>query len=186
MTLKDAKRKALTLIEEYNPDSEFLTDDPDIATKLCDVINQVMYELAGRKKIPKFISLPVLKNEVYSVKDLSDRVGATVYQIEAIHGVAYDSHADNTVFLFKEDGNALIDLFVYPKRITEETPDSYELELSDDAAEIMPYGVAADLLKSDVSSSYGQVYAKRYNDMLQWLDPRNQLYSARITGGVKI
>ena len=33
----------------------------------------------------------------------------------------------------------------------------------------MVYGVAADILKSDVSSNYGQVYAQRYSELKQEL-----------------
>ena len=44
MTLNDMKQKVLALIEELNPDSKFLTDDPDIATKINDVINQVIFD----------------------------------------------------------------------------------------------------------------------------------------------
>lgn len=186
MTLKEAKRKILSLIEEYNEESDLLTDDPDIAEKLCDVMNQVMYELARVKKIPRFLPLTVSKTETVDFDRLSDRVGSKVYQVDVIRGVPYESHAGGTVFYFIEDGIAKIDLYVYPKRIAFDTPDETELELSDDALEVMPYGVAADLLKSDVSSEYGSIYEKRYEEMLQRLDPRNQLYSAHITGGVKI
>ena len=34
ITLKEEKEKTLALIEELNPDSPFLTDDPDIAAKI--------------------------------------------------------------------------------------------------------------------------------------------------------
>ena len=50
----------------------------------------------------------------------------------------------------------------------------------------MPYGVAADLLKSDVSTQYGAVYANRYEAMLQRLDPRNHMTSVYIEGGVSV
>ena len=46
----------------------------------------------------------------------------------------------------------------------------------------MPYGIAADLLKSDISASYGQVYANRYEQMLQRLDPRYHTGSFYIEG----
>jgi hypothetical protein len=81
---------------------------------------------------------------------------------------------------------AEIDCFVYPERITEKTPNSYEFELSADALEIMPYGVAADLLKSDVSTEYGTIYATRYESMKQQLDPRYQLATVYVEGGVSI
>ena len=47
-----------------------------------------------------------------------------------------------------------------------------ELALSDDVLEIMPYGVAGDLLKSDVSNAYGNIYSQRYEQMKQQLDTR--------------
>ena len=40
---------------------------------------------------------------------------------------------------------------------------------------MMPYGVAADLLKSDISNNYGKIYAERYETMKQQLDPRHSL-----------
>ena len=52
MTLKEMKQKTLRLIEEINPESELLTDDPDIAAKINDVINQIQFELVRIKKIP--------------------------------------------------------------------------------------------------------------------------------------
>ena len=36
----------------------------------------------------------------------------------------------------------------------------------------MPYGVAGDLLKSDISANYGQIYSNRYEQLKQQLDPR--------------
>lgn len=53
MTLKEMKTKVLALIEELNPEHEALTEDPDIALKINDVINQIMIELSCIKKIPK-------------------------------------------------------------------------------------------------------------------------------------
>ena len=49
--------------------------------------------------------------------------------------------------------------------------------------EIMPYGIAADLLKSDVSAEYGNVYANRYEAMKNQLDPRFQMSSIHVEGG---
>jgi hypothetical protein len=84
------------------------------------------------------------------------------------------------------DGEALIDCFVYPERITEETDDLYEFALSEDVLEVIPYGVAADLLKSDPSSGYGQIYAQRYESMLMRLDPRYSMPIITVEGGYDI
>ena len=50
MTLLEMKKQVLKLIEEINPKSELLTDDPDIANKINDVINQIQNELARIKE----------------------------------------------------------------------------------------------------------------------------------------
>lgn len=186
MTLLEMKKKVLGLIEEINPDSELLTDDPDIATKLHDVINQIMYELARMKKIPKYVEMDVAAGDLLTFEDIGTEVGYDIYQLGTIGGVAHTFKASGTMLKILEDGVAEIDCFVYPERITEKTPNSYEFELSADALEIMPYGVAADLLKSDVSTEYGTIYATRYESMKQQLDPRYQMASIYVEGGVSI
>lgn len=186
MTLGEMKLKVLGMIEEVNPDSELLTDDPDIAAKLHDVINQILYELARQKKISKYVEMEVSAGDLLTFEDIGSEVGYDIYQLGTICGVAHDIKANGTLVKVLEDGVAEIDCFVYPERITEKTPKNYEFELSADALEIMPYGVAGDLLKSDVSAEYGSVYSARYEAMLQRLDPRYHMTSVYIEGGVSI
>lgn len=187
MTLLEMKKKVLGLIEELNPNSELLTDDPDIATKINDVTNQIMFELARMKKIPKYVEMEVSEGDTIDFAKLEKACGYEVYQINMVGGVDYAMKANGTVLKIKESGTAEIDLYVYPERIMATTKDkAYEFELSNDALEIMPYGVAADLLKSDVSAEYGRVYAERYETMLQRLDPRYAMTSIFIEGGVNV
>lgn len=184
MTLKDMKKKYLALIEELNPLSDQLTDDPDIAAKQNEVINQIMFELARMKKIPKYVEMEVTDGQTVEFADIEAVCGYEIYQVDLICGVRYVPKASGTVFKFKDSGTAEIDVFVYPERITDKTKDTYEFELTPDVLEIMPYGIAADLLKSDVSSEYGSIYATRYETMLQRLDPRHSMTSIYIEGGV--
>lgn len=187
MTLLEMKKKVLGLIEELNPNSELLTDDPDISTKINDVINQIMFELARIKKIPKYVELAVSEGDKITFEDIENACEYEVYQISTVCGVNYASKANGTVLKALESGTMEIDVFVYPERIAEKTNDkSYEFELSNDVLEIMPYGVAADLLKSDVSTEYGSIYATRYETMLQRLDPRYNMGGITIEGGVLI
>lgn len=185
-TLGEMKEKVLALIEELNPDSEYLTDDPDIATKINHVTNQVMFELARIKKIPKYVNMTVTKGQIIDFLHLYAECGKYVYQLGTVKGVDYELVADGMIIKILEDGNADIDFFVYPERINSQTSDDHVFELSQDVLEIMPYGIAADLLKSDISSEYGSVYATRYESMLQRLDPRNSVASIYIEGGVTI
>ena len=187
MTLAEMKKKVLGLIEEVNPENEYLTDDPDIATKLNDVTNQILYELARLKKIPKYVEMKVAAGDLIEFADIEKACGYEIYQIGIVRGVEYSPKASGTVLKILQSGTAEIDVFVYPERITEKTKDNaYEFELSSDALEIMPYGIAGDLLKSDVSTEYGSVYSTRYESMLQQLDPRYQMTSIYIEGGVSI
>lgn len=186
MTKKEMTIKVLSMIEEVKTTSKSYTDDPDLAAKLPDVMNQVMYELARMKKIPKYVPMKVSEGEVVEFADIERACGYEIYQISAVHGVAHERRASGTVIKVLESGTLELDVFVYPERITASTSDSYEFELSPDALEIMPYGVAGDLLKSDKSSQYGNIYSQRYESMLQRLDYRYSTGTFTVEGGVMI
>ena len=186
MTLKDEKIKVLALIEELNKDHELLTDDPDIQAKINVVMNQVMFELIRLKKSPKYVEMEVHKGDLIEFADIEKKCGYEIFQLANVCGVIHETKANGTVLKILEDGIAEIDCFVYPERITADTKDSYEFEIGNDLLEILPYGVAADLLKSDVSTEYGQIYANRYETMLQRIDPRNAMTSIYFEGGVVI
>jgi hypothetical protein len=187
MTLLEAKKKVLGMIEELNPDSEVLTDDPDIATKINEVFNQVMFELCRMKKIPKYVELKVSAGDLIDFAAIEKACGYEVYQLGTLGGVLYEPKADGTVFKIHESGTAEINCYVYPERITEKTKDkAYEFELSADMLEILPYGVAADLLLADVSTNYGRAYREEYERKLSRLDTRYQSGSIYIEGGIEV
>ena len=184
MTLLELKKKVLGMIEEYDSANTALTSDKDISTKLNEVINQIMFELARLKKLPKYVEMDVKKGDMIEFTDIESACGYEIYQLGTVGGVSHTMKADGTVIKILEDGVAEINCYVYPERIEENTKDkAYEFELTSDLLEIMAYGVAADLLKSDVSAQYGSVYEKRYNEMKQMLDPRYQMLQVTIEGG---
>jgi hypothetical protein len=186
MTLLELKTKVLSLIEELNEESEYLTDDPDIAAKLLSVINMVMFEMARLKKIPKYVETEVEKGDILTFEDISNLVGSEVYQINMIGGVNHQFKGDGTIVKILESGTAEVDVFVYPERLTEKTKDNFTLELSQDALEIMPYGIAGDLLKSDVSADYGKIYTEEFERRIARLDSRNNMASIYVDGGAFI
>lgn len=182
MTLAEMEKKVLKLIEEYDKENQTeYTSDPDIATKIKDVINQIQYELARIKKIPDYIEKSVTKGKLIRFADIEDGV----YQIDVVKGIKYEYKAHGTIIKCLEDGVLEIEYFKYPKRITEDNAANYKFELSPDVLEIMPYGVAGDILKSDVSNAYGNVYAQRYEQMKQQLDIRYNTGSIEIAGGIE-
>lgn len=178
MTLKEMKQKTLRLIEEINEGNSYLTDDPDISAKINDVINQIQNELSRLKKIPAKTVYEVTDYKTYTMSD-------DMYQVFKITGSpTFDIIGKDIIFPEDFEGEVTIYYYKYPERITDTTIDSYEFELSDDALEIMPYGVAADLLKSDVSNAYGNVYAQRYEQMKQQLDSRYNMGFIEIGEGI--
>ena len=179
MTLLEIKKKVLQLIEEIS-DNANLTDDPDIKAKLNSVINMVQFELARMKKIPAYVQREVKAGEVVDMNTLEN-----FYQLRLIRFTGgFEAIEDMATFM--EEGTADIYYYRYPVAITDDTPDTYEFELSLDALELLPYGVAGDLLKSDVSAQYGAVYSQRYETMLQRLDSRYSLGGISFEGGVDI
>lgn len=181
MNLAEMKAKVYQLIEEYSEDADDLTEDEDLASKMNAVINQVLTEMSRFKKIDAYKELEVQEGEVIDFQDIDK----SLYQINIIRGLDFDIIGNKV--MFNETGTAKIFYYKYPTQINEDTDDDeYEFEVSTDVLEIMPYGIASDLLKSDVSSNYGQIYAQRYQEMKQQLDSRNTMTSIYIDGGLSI
>ena len=86
MNLLEMKRKYLGLIEELNPNSEQLTDDPDIAAKQNEVVNQIMFEMIRFKKIPKYVELEVAAGDRVTFEDIEKECGYEVYQLGTVCG----------------------------------------------------------------------------------------------------
>lgn len=170
MKLIDVQKKILRLIEEINPKGtkfEELTDDPDIKEKLNDVIDQVQFELCKIKKIPVKELISVKEGQEINVIEDFD----AFFQLNKIKGVKYEQEDNFITFL--EDGTASVYYYKFPTRITRDTNENkYTFECTDDVIECLVYGVAADVLKSDVANNYGQVYANRFEELKQSLDPR--------------
>lgn len=171
ITLLEVKKKILRIIEEINTGNdatdENISTDAELGEKLNDIINEVQFELARIKKIPAKEDLNVSENQEINLKEELDNF----YQLNCIKGVRYEQIDDTIEFL--ENGTAKIFFYKYPKRISRNTDaEKYKFEISDDAIECLIMGVAADILKSDVSNNYGQIYANRYAELKQGLDPR--------------
>ena len=180
MTLEEMKQKTYQLIEEYDENADDLTNDPDLAAKMNSVINQIQNELARIKKITANKSMEVTEGEEINLTDIDK----DIYQLYGIRGVDYDTML-NTI-TFNEDGTARFYYYKFPTQINDETEDDFVFELSRDVLEVMPYGVAADLLKSDVSSQYGSVYAARYQQLLNELDVRYSTGSLTLSEGIEV
>jgi hypothetical protein len=64
--------------------------------------------------------------------------------------------------------------------------ETFVFDLDDVLLEIMPYGIAADLLKMDMISNYGKYFYDRYLEMKNGIDSRKTSGMIFIEGGVDI
>lgn len=180
MTLGDLKKRVLALIEEINTSNPTLTDDVDIAAKINYVVDSILHEVSRFKKIPAYTQYDAEKDDILDLTSLDN-----FYQLNIIRNIKYENLSDTDI-QFLENGTALIKYYKYPTIINADTADTTTLEVSEDALECAAMGIAADILKADVSTGYGQVYANRYREMLQMLDSRYNLPSVEIEDGINI
>lgn len=190
MTLGENKKITLALIEEYSPRNENLTDDEDIANRLNLVYATNYQELSQIKRI---IKTKVLREITGKIEEGYEEVSMPSNMYQLIKIVALDEYnneveADyrtlgNKILISKEkDAKYVLEYYMYPSEINEETPDNFYLELDQDAQMLLPYLVANDILKVDPSSDYTAFQAE-YRRKLDLLNPRKILTSAVVEEG---
>ena len=122
-----------------------------------------------------------------------------LYQINKImfdNNIEYTMPNEETIIL-PNDFEGTFDVYYYkiPKLVKilfeseeekEEEDNTFEFELDDVLLEIMPYGIASDLLKMDMISGYGTYFTDRYREMKSSIDPRRNSGMIRIVGGCDI
>ena len=184
MTLKEAKTKVLSLIEELNPEHDYLTEDPDISAKINSVFNQIQVELCRLKKIPaKYVYNRVEEGNTLLITDIPDiyqlsNISTDKYSIKGDLEIIFEDEADEEITIYYYKYPELIPIIITPEEgeteaeASERIDNTYVFELAEDALEVMPYGVAADILKNDMISNYGRYYDERYNMLKQYLDSR--------------
>lgn len=204
MTLKEMKIKTFSLIEEYYPDKADLAEDEDVLNKINGIVNQIQLDLMKYRKINASIDVTINKNDSkkINIKDVID----DCYQIKTIwfdDGQGnYEMPNEETLILPEDyEGTFTIYYYKYPELVEIvfegettaaqkaerlEQDEDYEFELDPDVLEIMPYGIAADLLKMDMISNYGKYFYDRYIELKNNIDPRKTTGYVMISGGIDV
>lgn len=198
MTLKDMKQKTFSLIEEYYPEVTGLAEDEDVLNKINGVVNQIQMDLMKYRKInAKFTK--EITTETSKEISVSDEV-EKCYQIKNIILTPegnYTMPDENTIIL-DDDYEGTIDIYYYklptevelnpeePAQGEDSYDDTYEFEIDPVLLEIMPYGIAADLLKMDMISNYGRYFREEYESRKNSIDTRRTSGMIYIDGGVDI
>ena len=184
MTLAAMKEQVYRIIEELGAAPQTsLTDDPDYAAKINDCINVVQNELARIKPIHAKITYNTETSETGNVYTFGD----DVRQVYKVVGCDYEVIGKKIIFDENYLGDVDIYYYKYPELIAEnENEANYVFELDMDALEVMPFGVAGDMLKTDPSTNYGAYFSNRYNELKQMLDSRSTAGLITIEDGVDI
>ena len=197
MTLKEMKIKTFSLIEEYYPSLATLAEDEDVLNKINGVVNQIQMDLMQYRKINAVTEIEVGENDDKEI-NLKNYID-DLYQLNRLwfdKHVEYEMPNSDTILLPDDYvGTFKVYYFKYPElmKLTFASDEAsanydarYEFELDDDALEVAPYGIAADLLKMDMISNYGRYFYERYNEMKNVLIAYGQKPSIQIAGGYDI
>lgn len=182
MTLGENKKMALALIEEYSPTNQYLTDDEDIRNRI-NLVYWSNYQNLSEKK-------PIVKTKTITVSDTEEgrlevSIPSDCRQIRKVIGLDSDNNeikveysiVGKKLYIKKNEGRYYIEYFAYPMVINEDTPDTFYLEIDQDAQGVLVYMVASDILKVDPSSDYTS-FLGEYQRRMQEFDSRRTLPSA--------
>lgn len=165
MNLKENKKITLSLIEEFNPESEYLTDDEDIRNRIRSIYNTCMMNIARAKRIEKtytfekedsdtdFYQAFGIPSNCYVIRDI-------IVQDPETNAIR-DNQADyyrlgkELYINTKIKGTHILRYYAYPKEIKEDVEDEdYKFDIDLDIQYLLPYAVASDILKTDTSADY--------------------------------
>lgn len=195
MTLKDMKIKTFSLIEEYYPSLAGFAEDEDVLNKINGVINQIQMDLMKIRKMNAVQAIEVGSDDSKTI-NLRNTI-SDLYQLRSIDigsDVDYKIPNEDTIILPDDyTGTFNVYYYKYPSLVelqpaeTEPTYDeTFTFDLDADILEIMPYGIAADLLKMDMISNYGKYFYERYMEMKNAIDARRTAGMIMIDGGIDV
>lgn len=188
MTLKEMKIKVFSLIEEYYPELSGLAEDEDVLNKINGVVNSIQLDLMKYRRIPTNTEIEI-DEESDRIITISDEIN-DLYQLNKVLLVPAENCTNKDFTMLDDDNIQVNDDFVgtvkifyykYPKMVKvefeeDEDQDEYDTNFKFDLdlvlQEVMPYGIARDLLRLDMISVYGTYFEKTYNELKSQLDGR--------------
>lgn len=201
MKLKEMKEKTFALIEELYPELSNLAEDEDVINKINGVVNSIQMDLMKFRKITANdeIEIELDDDRIIDLKDYDD-----IYQLNKVILVPNEEDMDTTFNMIDNTtleidssfaGTIRLYYYKYPtlcktmfNNDTERQNEDnrYVFEIDPMLLEIMPYGIARDLLRLDMISNYGSYFERTYNDLIQRLDSRNTAGFITIEGGIDL
>ena len=169
MTLGEGKNKVYMLLDEHSAGGE-IEHDEDIEAKMTAFFDTAQKLVSQVKRILR-------------MREISPEPGRTEYAMPAdfrsVYRIWRDGKIANSTYHWRRGrlivpegdgaGKILVEYFAFPATIPADASDDYEFEVAPDAAECMPYYVAAQQLLPDLVMDYSGMLAM-YNLMINQLD----------------
>jgi hypothetical protein len=169
VTLGEGKRKVYKLLDEYSSGGT-VTADADIEARMADFFDTAQKQAAAVRRIVNLEE--IVRVEGVTDYALPDNFGS-LYRIWRDGEVSKGRYRfkGNTIVIPETDDAETIELeyFAVPATIGADTDDDYEFEVSEDAAQCMPFFVAAQQLVSDLIVDSGSLM-NLYDRALALLD----------------
>ncbi|MBR3850078.1 MAG: hypothetical protein IKM36_06285 [Oscillospiraceae bacterium] len=179
MTLQDGIRKVYMLLDEYSSGGS-ISEDPDIALKMRDFFDIAQKDMANFKRIIREVTIDVGDATVYELP--SDCAKVFRVWIGGVLSNRYVIRSGGISFPSSIPGTVTVEYFALPETISSKTPNDYVFEVSEEAAQCLPFFVAAQNLMADLVVDYS-AFLQMYYNMRNALDV--SLPSGSGTGGVR-
>lgn len=182
MTLGENKKITLALIEEYAPNNQYLTEDEDIRNRLNLVYAPAYQELSQEKKIIKTQILKEAGEEGTGYEEYD--LPSDMYQAKRVFALDEENNQvepdyqviGKKIYINKASNyKYLLEYYGYPSVISEDTANTFELEIDQDAQMILPYLVANDILKADPSADYTAFFTEYQRKVNAWDTARSSI-----------
>ena len=189
MKLIDSIKIMLALVDEYQKDKKFFTDDEDIEMKAKILYAPVYQEMSDIKMLSKSKELSFTYTGENAFEEVKLPTSKKVKQI-----ICLDKNNKPTTgdYFYISDTKVMISQAYDVKymceyiptvtQIDETTDNDFELELPDDACKFLAYKVAGDLLKTDPSVDY-KAFEQRVREMFSNFDTITREISVTIGEG---
>lgn len=157
MTLGDGKRKVLMLLDEYSSGGE-ITIDEDIKNKMNDFFDMAQKDIANVKPVIKEIVINIAAGSISDGEILCELPSdfKSYFRIWKKGKLVspYPVRSGKLIAPKGETGAIIVEYFAYPRTIDTATGDNYIFEVAEDAANCLPFYVAAQQFITDLVVDY--------------------------------
>ncbi len=169
MTLGEGKEKVYMLLDEHSTGGA-VEHDPDVELKMVRFFDTAQKMLAQIKKIVKTKRIVPQPGQTEYAMPMDFR---NVYRVwrDGVPATARYHWRRSRLMVPAGDGakEILVEYYAFPPSIPTDAGDDYEFPLAEDAAECMPYFVAAQQLLPDLVLDYGGMM-RMYREAVDLLD----------------